>query len=289
MSEPAPLDLMQYLPALFRAQHVETELGSAFRRDEVEARADRRSDPLRAIVQVYEKTAVERVEQILSDLPQPFQADKATYTPGWPIADFLSMLARWVALDPDGIAMYGQRGEAWAERKLRFLVKNAAVVHAAHGTPHGLRYILEVLCDADLEVLEWTWPQGFEVGLSSSIGIDTFLTDQPDAAHCLTVIWKTELPTSEEPDVLWLKTPCQSRLGERRILNRIVTAPEGRAASALDKRLMRMKHLLTTESPAHTASYLALEPAEERPSAEAAVFVVEVTSTVGAVWIETAG
>lgn len=283
------LDLMEHLPGIFREQAVDSELGRAFRRDERQADGEQTSDPLRAIVRLYEEDSVFRAEQTLRELPRSFDADQATYAPGWPIADFLGMLAHWVALEAEDVAMYGEPGRAWAERKLRFLVKNAAALHAARGTPHGLRYILEVFCDADVEVLEWTWPQGFHVGVASSIGVDTFLTGQPDVAHCSTVIWKTPLPPGDDQDVVWLETPCRSALGERRILNRLRTGPEARTASVLDTRLTRMKRLLTLESPAHTASYLALEQAEAPPPPEAAVFVVGLTSTAGNVWIETVG
>ena len=286
MSEPPPLDLMQYLPAIFREQQADLELGRVVRRDERQADGEQTADPLRAIVRLYEESAVLRAEQTLRELPRSFDADQATYAPGWPIADFLGMLARWVALEADDVAMYGARGRAWAERKLRFLVKSAAALHAAHGTPHGLRYVLEVFCDANVEVLEWTWPQGFEVG-ASSIGIDTFLTDQPDVGHCLTAVWKTPLPAGEDRDVQWLETPCRSELGERRILNLIRMTPEPRTEGLLERRLTRMKRLLTLESPAHVASFLALEPVEGPPRPPAAVFVVELTSTLGSVWLET--
>jgi phage tail-like protein len=281
-----PLDLMQYLPGIFREPPANLELGQIFPREGRPAGAERKADPLRAIMHLYEESTISRAEQTLRELPRSFDADQATYAPGWPIADFLGMLARWVALEADDITMYGAGDRVWAERKLRFLVKNAAALHAAHGTPHGLRYVLEVFCDADVEVLEWAWPRGFEVGASSA-GIDTFLTDQPDVGHCLTAIWKTPLPTGDERDAQWLETPCRSELGERRILNLIRTTHEPQTEDPLERRVTRMKRLLTLESPAHVASFLALEAAEEPPRPPEAVFVVELTSTVGSFWLET--
>ncbi len=115
-----------------------------------------------------------------------------------PRPGFLEVLSGWGTLD---LAQLAVRSRGWTERRegpdprarvLRHLVENAAPLHAARGTPAGTRYLLEVLFDAGVEILEWRWPAPFQLGEAATLGADTLLMGEPPPGRHATLVWDAE-------------------------------------------------------------------------------------------------
>lgn len=154
---------------------------------------------------------------------------------------FLPGLASWVAfkLDAD-----------WPELKKRSLIKKAVELYHLRGTPRGLRIYLRIFTGVDPTIIENAWPHdGFVVGVSSTIGVDTVLTHHVDKAH--TFVVHVPLPIDE-----------------------------------VDADTIRKIHrIIEQEKPIHTDYYLTF--AEKTEKEVESAFVVGVSSTVGVdTWLQ---
>ncbi|GMV40697.1 MAG: hypothetical protein AMXMBFR64_24130 [Myxococcales bacterium] len=93
--------------------------------------------------------------------------------------DFLPWLASWLALtlDPD-----------WPVDRKRRLIRRAAELYNIRGTARALRIFLEIFTGLAPEVEENRWPhRGFQVGVSSVVGVDAVILPPMNRSHCFIV------------------------------------------------------------------------------------------------------
>jgi phage tail-like protein len=156
-------------------------------------------------------------------------------------AHFLPGLASWVAM---------QLEADWPEAKKRSVIKKAAELYHLRGTPRGLRVYLRIFTGVDPVIIENAWPhEGFIVGVSSTVGVDTVLMHHVNKAH--TFIVHVPLPIDE------------------------VDAPT----------ILRIHRIIEREKPIHTDYYLTFAEKEEQQVESA--FVVGVSSTIGVdTWLQ---
>jgi phage tail-like protein len=260
-------------------------------------------DPAQTLVGIF-ASLLESVEYGLNRVPHCLDPEWACDEPGDDDHDFLGWLARWVALDPDE-DLPSPIGNDRAlfednERRRRELVGSAAKLYRKRGTVRGLQYLLETFCDVDTDIREWTWPSGMQIGVTSSIGTDTFLTDRPDRWTCFTVVWRTRsLETAKDaPGVQWFETVYGGDIGDGPNLTGIADSGVPLAGNGFGVRLShirrvldRVRRVLDREKPAHTSVYIAVRPVEwapvERPPVDA--MIIGISSTIGMFCIEWAG
>jgi len=213
-------DLLSYLPAIYQEQA-------------------EKETPLRALLFIFDHVFSE-VEKIIDKIDTYFDPSLTSTSADKGGRDFLSWLASWVALKLD---------EGWSEGKKRYLIQNAAQLYRYRGTLQGLKHMLDQFLDIKVDIREWSWPQGMEIGKHSAIGIDTFLAERPNLDHCFEIIWR---PPSRD------------------------IKPE------LEKKI---RSLIDLEKPAHTKCYLYLEFPEKQPSQPRAM-IIGIVSTIGSCYID---
>ena len=156
--------------------------------------------------------------------------------------EFLDYLASWVALTLEA---------GWSETKRRSLIKKAVELYHLRGTSRGLRVYLRIFTGVDPVIIENAWPfEGFVVGVTSTVGVDTVLTHQVNRAH--TFIVHVPLPI----DDVDLET------------------------------IRRIHRIIEQEKPAHTDYYLTFaEPEDDGDDGDAGI-TIGVSSTIGVdTWI----
>lgn len=93
--------------------------------------------------------------------------------------EFLEWLAGWVAFTLD---------ENWPEEKKRKLIKKAMDFYRLRGTPRGLQLYLKLFTGHEPEIIENQWPfRGFQIGINSTIGVDSVILPPVNLAHCFIV------------------------------------------------------------------------------------------------------
>lgn len=94
-------------------------------------------------------------------------------------SEFLPWLASVLALPLD---------ESWDEAKKRELIANIVKIYKLRGTPRGLSLYLKIYTDSEPEIIENYWPfNGFQVGVASTVGVDSIIIGYIEKAHCFTV------------------------------------------------------------------------------------------------------
>jgi len=102
---------------------------------------------------------------------------------------FLSYLASTLALVMD---------ESWDESRKRELIANIVKIYKLRGTPLGLKIYLKIYTGNVPEIIENFWPfNGFQVGVSSTIGVDSIIIGYVNRSHCFTV--RIPRPMEETP------------------------------------------------------------------------------------------
>ncbi|MCP4366865.1 MAG: hypothetical protein GY797_01940 [Deltaproteobacteria bacterium] len=159
--------LLNYLPSIYQKQ------------------AESEDDPLKAILIIFDHffTDIEGKSGNIDTFLDPDLTTNVTDKNG---RDFLTWIASWVVLGID---------DGWSETKKRYLIKNAAKIYNHRGTLNGLKCILEQFFDIDVEIEEWSWPSGMEIGRRSSIGIDTHLMEKSNIKQCFKVICRSSQQT----------------------------------------------------------------------------------------------
>jgi phage tail-like protein len=279
--QPRP-DLFHYLPGIYQTE-----------RDS--------SNPFTVLVDVL----AENQGTLEADLARmPRMLDPRTAPSGFdhPQRGFLEMLAGWVGIDP---AMLGRGPAAAAGRPdprsavLRHLVENAAPLQAARGTVAGMRYLLEVLFDADVEILEWQWPAAFQLGEAAALGIDTLLLGEPPLDRCITLVW--DAPRLR-PVIEWARnrreiclvpelTTGEHLVGSIIILEDAADTEPANAAdwqTAFQEELLRLRQVLRQELPAHILSYVGFRLPERlaMPGPSPVVVGIEAFATLGRIQIQ---
>ncbi len=136
-------------------------------------------------------------------------------------ADFLSWLGTWVALPPE---------QDWPEAKKRYALSIAAELHKYRGTITGLRYMLSLFFEIEVEIEEWTWPGSMRIEVVDTNGVDTRIDQEYDLNHCFTVTWE---PGPEETGL------------------------------ELKQKIAGIRQMIDREKPAHTFCYFKVKGCEE--------------------------
>jgi phage tail-like protein len=246
---------------------------------------DEPTNPLLALLALWHKMyrEFEDLRESAGEVVDPRKAHDG------PPHDFLSWLAHWVALDPLNEIFFPDLGERDRSR-LRNAVEHAVGLYTYRGTPKGLRDMAAVFLDERVTVEEWVWPRGWTVGLSSTIGVDTFLSDHEDTDACFVVaIGPPATMSTDQTGLHWLRLPLAGR-DNGTVFSFFVSEPPACESSALLKRARHLRRLLDAEKPAHTDCFIALNyvPLEEAPIAGPDRLIVGVNSTIGSFWIEDA-
>ncbi|MEL6178186.1 MAG: phage tail protein I [Myxococcota bacterium] len=93
--------------------------------------------------------------------------------------EFLPWLASWLAFTID---------DNWEVEKKRHLIKKAMEFYRIRGTLKGLELWLELFTGVTPDIRENEWPfRGFQIGVNSTIGIDSIILPPVNKAHCFVV------------------------------------------------------------------------------------------------------
>ena len=213
------------------------------------------------------------LEEKLERLPEYSDPDIAPLAEH-PDHDFLSWLAQWVAmsLDRDLLAecftAEGLTGEK-IQRRWRRLIKDAARLYRLRGTPLGLRYMVEVVYDVDVEIIERAWPQGMVIGVCSSIGEQTFIIDPPDFARSFLVLIEPPVPeqTLSEPSENWLDVPYTDEdiVQKGRLRACVGTKTALTSDASYLENLRKIKQFVDREKPIHTQCFIAFQGGQPSP------------------------
>jgi phage tail-like protein len=222
------------------------------------------------------------LEDLRGSVDELFDPHKVPDNPGH---DFLSWLARWVAINPDEEIFAVRRGR----RRLRSSIAVATSLYARRGTIGGLCELVEAFLEERISIIEWSWPIGLKIGQNSTIGVDTFLTDRPELGSCFTVKWHRQFHITDDA-VASLSMPLAGARRNEVVSIAIAAGLDAAAGIPWFPRVRRLHRLLMSERPAHTACFLALDlPRPTEPKVPAGnVMIIGVTSTIGMCSIEQA-
>jgi len=127
----------------------------------------------------HPRMSIDRIIRDIHTYFEPFNTPKR----------FLPYLASVLALVMD---------ESWEEGKKRELIADIVKIYKLRGTPRGLALYLKIYTGSEPEIIENYWPfNGFQVGVSSTIGVDSIIIGFIDRAHCFSV--RISLPLEETP------------------------------------------------------------------------------------------
>lgn len=174
-------ELSRYLPGIFEAEN-------------------KKGTPLNALLTIFTDT-FSSVENIIEDMDKFIDPYIAPISHGKSNENFLNWLASWVALNID---------EKWSEKKKRFIIGSAVEIYKQRGTPSGLEYIIDQFFDINVKVKEWSWPLGMEIGLRSTLGIDSKLFDNPDLGICFEMVWENPSLYEGDPIIRKIRTVIDS-------------------------------------------------------------------------------
>jgi phage tail-like protein len=270
--------LLKHLPSIYSGA-VRDPLAD---RDSFDPRDDPRS-PLLALLALWQKlySELEDLREFAGEIVDPEKAHDV------PPQDFLSWLAHWVALDPDDEIFYPFHGEQDRPR-LRKAVERAAKLYMHRGTAKGLHDMAEVFLDEEISIHEWAWPSALSIGLSSTIGVDAFLTGHEDVDCCFVVTMRPQVKRfTNSTGLHWLQLPLAGRDNEN-FFSLFVSEPPIPENATLLGRLRRLRRLLDREKPAHTDCFIVLDFGPVEDAFPANPLIIGVNSIIGSFWIEDA-
>jgi hypothetical protein len=170
------------------------------------------------------------------------------------------------------------------------VIKEAPQLYRLRGTRKGLTEILALLYDEDVEIFERSWPRGFEIGVSSAIGLDCWLIDEINLDFQFTVLIRS---TERNRDLLLeVGSRIVSELAGSNEERQIAWISIDSAAQPVKKEhaerstISRLRQLIDQEKPAHTCYYLALEPPKTPEKPQLPPLVIGVDSIVESFWID---
>src|SRR5229473_3858127 len=174
-----------------------------------------------------------------------------------PPHDFLAWLAHWVALDPADEIFFPDLGQRDRPR-LRRAVERAVSLYTNRSTVKGLLEMAQVFLDEEISIQEWAWPSGLDIGLSSSIGLDTFLGGHEDVSGSFVVTMRAPATLSTDNTALhWLLLALVGR-SKGSVITFYVSEPPTREDLTLLTRARRLRRLLDAEKPAHADCFIVL-------------------------------
>jgi phage tail-like protein len=119
------------------------------------------------------------IQHIFDDVEETIAHIHTYFDPFEAPEDFLPWLASWVAFTLD---------ENWPLEKKRYLIKKAVDFYRIRGTVKGLKLFLKLFTGVEPEILENQWPfRGFQIGVDSTIGVDSIILPPVNLAHCFIV------------------------------------------------------------------------------------------------------
>jgi len=276
------LESLDHLPGYFRA--------------EIERTGAPDQHPVGCLLEGFERE-MHRVERIIADsrmLADPFgiaDAFPEERDLGWQ-RKHLGWLASWLdlELDPDWLANPGN-GEDSPYGKAREVIARIASLQGLRGTPGGLKKMIKLFHDLDVEILEHAWVRGMEIDLASIIGVDTLITEEPDADLDFVVLVKAGQDRIRFREG---RVPCEIRNLNGKIAGQLLypmddLQPEGGMEPGADRAarqeplLAKLQTLIDREKPAHTRCLVVLEsgPVPEPATVKIPPLVIEVTSEIG--------
>jgi len=199
-----PPDLLRFLPAIYHEE------------------GERRFSPLWAILYIIQET-FDSIEEKIDHVEDYFDIHTAPTRDKNGRNDFLSWLASLVAFHFD---------ETWPETKKRYVLRIAVDLYKLRGTITYLKYMIVLYFGIEVEIREWEWPHGMQIGTSGKIGVDTVLFDRPNLNHCFTLTWVPD-PSLKEDEI--------------------------------KKKIPRIRALIDREKPIHTRCYFRIKPEEAPP------------------------
>jgi len=149
--------------------------------------------------------------------------------------DFLPWLASWLAitLSPD-----------WDDLQRRQMLLAATRLFPFRGTAYSIREFVRIYTGAQVTVEENAWPyEGFRIGVSSDVGLDTVILPPMNLAHCFVV--------------------RLDRSGQ----------------DVTDEEIIKIHQIIQLQKPAHTSYFLAFQ--DETDGGEMAVFVEVGSGSIG--------
>jgi phage tail-like protein len=152
--------------------------------------AEKKLSPLWALLLLIEDN-FDSISKIIDKIDQYFDIWRAPAGTTGDEPDFVTWLGSWVALVPE---------QDWPEQKKRYALGIAAHLHKYRGTITGLRCMLSLFFEIEVEIKEWTWPEGMRTGVNNTIDVDTRIDDRYNINHCFTVTWKPK-PGEIGPDL----------------------------------------------------------------------------------------
>jgi len=118
-------------------------------------------------------------QHIIDGINQKIDGVHEIFDPHETPAEFLPWLASWSAFTID---------ENWPEEQRRELIKKAMEFYRIRGTKKGLINWLELFTGTTPTILENEWPfKGFQIGVASTIGVDSIILPPVNTAHCFIV------------------------------------------------------------------------------------------------------
>ena len=94
-------------------------------------------------------------------------------------SDFLPWLASWIGFVLD---------EDWPDGKKRYLLRRAMDYYRIRGTIKGLKLFLSIFTGVEPEIVENAWPfRGFQIGVHSTMDVDTIIFPVVNTSHCFIV------------------------------------------------------------------------------------------------------
>jgi hypothetical protein len=229
-------------------------------------------------------------------------------------ADWLKWLASLIALDldqewfadgesGDGLAKAAGTGGNLVARSARAAaaIKQAVELYHRRGTPTGLTDLLQKLHGWDIEIFERSWPRGMEIGETSTIGVNTWLTEDLDEDFQFTVIIKASQANLTRLGIGHLVGlfPCEL-VGEKRgtrieaLLDREKPTIDKTPGSSLNPEITsrmavavtKLRDVIDSEKPAHLRYHLALEESGPAPAQlETPHQFIGIDSVIGHFWI----
>jgi len=119
------------------------------------------------------------IQHLADDVEEKIDGIHTYFDPYEAPEEFLPWLASWVAFTLD---------DNWPVEKKRYLIKQAVEFYRIRGTVKGLKLFLKLFTDVEPEVIENEWPfEGFRIGVTSTIGVDSVILPPVNRAHCFVV------------------------------------------------------------------------------------------------------
>lgn len=158
-----PSSYMDYLPAIYREDEIKGEANFIGRFLKIFEKILSGIDDGVKLEGEREITGIEEVIEIIHDYFDPLFTRGPTVEEA-ELPDFVSYLASWLSLS---IA------QNWDEKTLRRLIRNIVPLYKKRGTKEGLSEYLIIFVGPNVYIDESL--QGFVIGQTGTIGVDTFV------------------------------------------------------------------------------------------------------------------